>query len=79
MSEIPKIKSPQYMETRFVKPADTLPPEYWTSLADAMRTISKTDGISKEFRKENLEILTRCFEHPFNPIATTPAMIAPEL
>ena len=71
--------SPQYLEASFVKPADSLPLEYWTSLADAMKTISKTDGISADFRKRNLETLVRCFEHPFNPIAVMPAMVAPEM
>ena len=66
MSNTPK--SLQYPEVSFVKPADSLPPAYWTSLADAMNTVSNTTGIHADFRKEQLIILTRCFEHPFNPL-----------
>ena len=77
MSNTPK--SLQYPEVSFVKPADSLPLEYWTSLADVIRTISNTTGNQSSGCKEQLDLLTRCFEHPFNPIAVMPAMIAPEM
>lgn len=59
-------------QVTFTQPAENLPLEYWTSLASAMETIRNTTGNQQIGCKDQMDTLVRCFEHPFNPIATTP-------